>query len=460
MKELSIVIGISLYLISSVCSYSQAQESNTQFFLDRLPVNTLLNPAFQPAENEFIIGLPLVSGINFNSVSGFPYNTFKITEGGNNLLYNFNSLYNVLQEDNMSRLSIAVPLFFTALKRKDNYYSFSIAQKGTLSFRGSPGLVKFIAEGNAPYWGKNESLGEGSFYTLYFKELGLGISHKSGEKLFFGGRGKILFGKTMYNATGVNFSVSTNEQGKYLSLVPEGGYEVSAPIRVNYVDSLTLTTINTDLGVGDYFYSLHNMGFSADLGLTWLPAKNMKISLGITDAGFIGFKRKTFSFNFFRGIRYPEKNLYQSSDPDSETTWYKSPEKVISAFGDSVSHIIIPGKLNRRSVKAIPLRVFTGTELNLSPEFSVGFLARLFYLDRFSSVSIAPMLMASPIRNLEGAISYTLDNHAGNSIGFAIHYAPENFNLYFISDNIQGVLHPSGTKTINLCFGFLLKFSS
>ena len=46
--------------------HSKAQKSNTLYFLDNVPAASFLNPAFSP-ENDFVIGLPFISGLIFRT---------------------------------------------------------------------------------------------------------------------------------------------------------------------------------------------------------------------------------------------------------------------------------------------------------------------------------------------------------------------------------------------------------
>lgn len=444
------------------CFKPSAQESVTSFFLNDMPVNSLSDPAYQPESKGLSLGLPFFSGINLNYNSGFPLKyLLKKSSGiegiGSN--YDFGSFYNSLDTENKARISAAIPLLFVGLKSEKSYFSFSAVERGTITSRFSREIIGYLDKGNLPFWGKNEELGSGSLYTIYYRELGLGVSHRYNRKFTFGARIKLLMGKTFFNANQVNFSIETNMANNYLALFPEGSFTISAPLQINYVDSLNFTTIASNVSVGDYFLSIRNLGVSGDIGISYFAAERLRLKLGIVDFGYIGFKNKTYKFFFNRPVMYPQRYLYQSTDPSSKI-FYKPPEIALSAFGDSLSYIVIPQIPGRRIIEPVPFRIFTGIDYEINSDVSVGMVHQYLHLNGYSLNSFTALFIASMINNLELALSATLNDLSQKSIGIAVNYAPDKFNIYLSTDNISGVLNPAGTKNLTLHFGLLLKFKS
>lgn len=449
------IIVLSIFFALAFQFAGWTQESGALFFLPGVSQSSIINPAIQNKTDNLVIGLPVISGIQFDWDANITINSLSPDYFAS---YSFDSFFNDLEETGNGRFAGNISMFYASLKIQDWNFTVSLSDRANATTNFDRNIVKLIRDGTNNYYGTNENFGSGTFNFKYYRELAFGFSKRVGKKLDVGVRPKILFGKFYFDTHDLNFSVETNTENRELLLIPEGSFTLSAPFKYNYDPDKNFTNFSANVLPGDYFLNMRNLGLAVDLGIVFRPNKQYEFSASLLDIGFIGFKYNTFEVDFTDPLRYHENNLYQSVSP--EESYYIEPREALKAFGDSVSYIISPINTNLRTFTTIPLKVNISGKYNISRTLSAGVFNQFSYFGKQSVNQFSGFVHSAFKEKFELAGSLTFYNFSKVLVGFGTSYTSSFFQVHVSSNNFLGIIQPTTTKNLNLCFGINLLFAT
>jgi hypothetical protein len=276
----------------------KGQETSPLIFLPGVPQASFENPAIHNQTGKLTIGIPVLSGIYANWNSNVSYNSLF----SNGFDYNFNNLYNALDENGNIQSGAEVMLFFASVKHKKTTLSFSVLERGTSSGKINREIVKMANDGIMGMYGPSRTIGPSSFNFWHYREVGFGIATAYSPGIDIGIRPKLLFGKYYMNTGDFNLQIDTDSENEKLLVFPTGTYKMSGPL-------LYIKEFKANIFPGDYFFQLRNLGFAVDAGAVIRPNKDAEISFAITDAGFIGYGHNIFDMNMGRPLQYKKKTF-------------------------------------------------------------------------------------------------------------------------------------------------------
>lgn len=431
---------------------SSAQESASLYFLPGIPQSSMENPAIQTQTGKLVIGMPFLSGISGQWNSSVPLNALFSKD----FSYSFHRLYDTLDEQGRIQATAGATLFYASLWHNDFSYNFSVSERAFSDGIFDREIVRIIRDGTRDFLGSNENLENAAFYFTHYREMALGISKRLGKKVNVGIRPKILFGKLHFAGSDLNFSVETNSNPEQLLLHTQGNFTLAGPL-MHVRDSIqSLSTFFSDFSPGDYFFQPRNLGAAIDLGMVFKPDKFSEISISLVDAGFIGFRHKTYEAVFTRPITYSPEFTYQSYNPDEKD--YREPREAIIAFGDSVSYVIDVKEARLRAYSVLPFKINVAGKHVFSEKLTAGFY------NQFKASKITPLNLLSvfatatlhPKFAFYGSLA--LLNTQNIFPGFGASYTANWLQIYFTSNNISGIIQPLASKQLNLSFGINFLF--
>ena len=135
-KTILLIVGIIL----SVQILGFSQESNFLQFLPGVSQSSTLNPAIQNKTDKIVIGIPVISGMQFGWNSNFSLNSL-FSKG---FSYSFANFYDNLDKQGKARFAANLSMFYTSFKLNNWNLSFSLSEKiyGTTTFDRD--IVKII----------------------------------------------------------------------------------------------------------------------------------------------------------------------------------------------------------------------------------------------------------------------------------------------------------------------------
>ncbi len=446
--------GFVFFLVFSLLfRHAPAQESGSAFLLPGVSQASFFNPALQSNPGKLVVGIPLLSGIHGSGRLNVPLNAF-FTEGFH---YSFDRFYNALGDRGEGDVSATVSMFYARLKVNDYHFSLSLSERFFSTAGFDREIIKLIRDGVEPFYGASERFGSAGFHLQQYRELALGISTTSGEVLDFGIRPKILFGKLFFETRDLQFSVETDTENNLLLLQPEGSYTFSGPFHQT-VPGAGLAGFTRRVLPGDYFFQLRNLGLALDLGAVFRPSEPWEFSVSLLDAGFAGFKHNTFDVAFSGASVFNGENLYQSHSPGEDN--YLESLQALRAFADSASYIIDVFESRERKLVPLPFHLSASGKYHFSKRWSAGVHHSFTLFEQKTWNVLSAFVQAVPHKKVHLAGSLSVIDFSSLRPGGGISYTPGNFEFFFASDNILGILQPSASKHLNLHAGINFLFST
>ena len=430
------------------------QESGSLYYLPDVSQWSMENPAMQNQTGKLVIGMPFLAGTSWQWNSSVPLNSL-FSKG---FSYSFHRFYDELDEKGKIQTSAGTTLFFANFQHLDYTFSLAVSERGFSEGIFDREIVRIIRDGTQSFYGKNEYLGEASFFLTHYREIAPGISKRLGNDLDVGIRPKILFGKFFFSGENLNLTVETDENQEKLLMKPEGEFVLAGPL-IHVRDSLyKSSSFFSDFSPGDYFFQPKNTGVALDLGLVYRPNKFSEFSLSLLDAGLVGFRHKAYDASFNRPVMYAEETTYQSVSPGEEK--YLEPRQALIVFGDSVSYIIDVHQGGMRTYSILPFKVNFAGKYRYSEKLTAGFQNQFKYyqLNAVNLFSLFGAATLHPRFTFYGSLSVL--NTQGIFPGFGASYNTNWLQIYFTSNNILGIIQPMATKQLNLSFGVNFLFDT
>lgn len=465
---------------------AQAQEVSTLYFLENAPMRHLLNPAFQPVSDGYVNFSPLGYsdfwiGNNSLTVSDVIYLDPKgqtITalhpEYGNR-----KRLLNAFRNNSTLRTDATIDLLSFGFRHKEKgYVTIQILER--MEMRGTMPKDFFSYLLSSPQVSASSvtslnmrSLGLG---TQLYTEIGGGYSYQLNDVWTIGGKVKLLLGTLYAGATHSQLDITGSTS--QLNIDGRGNLLVAGPLNFSvlpqHIGYETLSTISLDKMLDNSgsitdiikrYVTPSGYGAALDFGFTATPLKQLQVSVGLNDLGFIYWNRAcnyTSSIDTtFTGVGTLEYSDYvyngqfmaDSIWPDVEARL----KNLASAYtlDNPVNHFcrMITTKLN----VGIDGRFFDN-------RLTVGLLSKTMLYNGHLSEEVTVGVAGKPFHWLNLAASYSLvDNGKYSNIGAGLSIMPyDGINMTLAMDYIPtsyaamdgSYILPYKTKGFNVALGF------
>jgi hypothetical protein len=443
----------------------KAQNSQTLYYLNRVPQSTFMNPAIQPTCN-FFLGLPVVSSIQM----GVGNNAFSLTDiikkhpTNDSLIlflhpdadYDKADFIAKLGDNNMFFEDFQTDLLSFGFRVKKMYFTFNLSEKLNVSFNYPKDLMVLALYGNEEFFNQTSDFSTMGVNMLAWREYGLGVSRQFGKDLTIGIRGKVLFGH-------VAATTDNRSMGLYFS---RDSIYMDANTSVNISGPVTATT-NTDgefdglegngpenadiTWITDWFLQHNNMGLGVDLGVYYQPIKKLALSLSIIDLGYIKWDTDITNLELkgnytFKGIDLGEQVINDTIDDPFDLLL------------DSLENSFTISNKSKSFTTGLGTKVYAGASWLVSKKFDLSFLYRGYYLNDHLNSAYTFSANARPVRWISTTISYSIMNGSYNNIGLGIVLGGAPLQLYFIADNASAALWGHQTTSVNFRAGLNIAF--
>ncbi|MDR2813575.1 MAG: DUF5723 family protein [Prevotellaceae bacterium] len=422
---------------------AHAQLNPTLYHIKDLPLNSQLNPAFQPRNGSVYVGVPgLTSFSSSLMLSG------KDLTIGNYIDGNYKG--SMTSADKFSSVigDFEYNLINFGFMVKDMYFSFDSKVKYNFDGRIPKDLQKLIWYGNgAPETlGKTLSLEGLGISASAYGEISLGMSKEIKENLFVGAKIKYLQGLANAQVGLGEGSDFTTEESAYkisVGLNPDiflAGLPVTTPQGSFPIDSLT----NAEFG--DYTFDAGNRGVAFDLGGSWdLPwVKGLNVSASVLDLGFISWKgSKVASATPEQKISFDGLSLSDGAD-------------FVAGLLDSVQQKTAVKSASVSERRWLSPTMYVGANYEVAKYLNVGGL----FGYRFSQYRNLPMFALSANTQgfmVNGSVSYSYYNHNSN-VGAGVVIGRKGVQWHIIADNLLAAASFKTAQNVNFRMGLNLLF--
>lgn len=440
-------ILLSLIFVFGITSTINAQQFQSEYFIDGATYSHHLNPAFMPERGYFSI---MIGNINteYQSNIGLSKLLFPIDDSSDDseLVFFLNDAIDAdkfldgLNKNNCFELNINPTLFSLGFYAFDGFNTIEYSIRSNTSLNIPYEAFEIAKKSMESITiGSNLSISNLKFESINYSEIALGHSHQINDKLQVGGKFKILFGSFYINC-GIN----------------QFDFEVSAP------NLLWKTDANMKLGISSTLenfeitsnnelitsikelisqpsFSGKNLGGAIDLGATYQLTHELLLSASVLDLGAISWNSteltintNTFSYNYIDNLNTP-------IDYNDENYIYE----IISEQSDKISDAYFDNIADEYKVNSITQNIiWLSPSINFGANYTipsynklkVGALSSTKFgkITSWTEVRIASTL--SPVEWFDVSLNYGISKF-GSSMGGMINIQPRGINFFIGSDN-------------------------
>jgi hypothetical protein len=470
-----------IFLMAMIIAEASAQNSQVLYYMN-LPQNHLINPALRPS-NSLYIGLPAISGINFNLNNNFVNfsDVFMKSQTSDSVIsflhpdYNVDDFLDKIKDKNSMETEATVQLLGVGFSAgRDLYIFLDINERiaGNVVFPGD--LFKLALKGNEGFIGSEIDFSSFRGDLKYYREIGLGFSRNFTNKLRIGVKAKMLFGIAGVSIDNRSLGITVNDNYSH-TLDADMTVNISAPLTVNMPadHSLDSTDIvfddnrfKTSGGISDFLLGKKNIGLGLDIGATYDISDKIVISAAITDLGYIKWKKDVTNLN--------DKGQFTFSgfDLTDVINGTKTFDELSTEMLDSLKNSFIVSDSNVPFTTYLPFGVTLGGSYNLTEHISFGLLSYSRFIGKQIRESLTLSSNINLGNSLSTSLSYTIANHRYDNIGVGLAFRAGIFQFYMLADRIpimwnsikiddkSSIPLPTSWNTINLRLGMNLVFGN
>ncbi|MDI3526810.1 MAG: hypothetical protein PWR03_993 [Tenuifilum sp.] len=439
-KRLSILFLFIFFLAGS----AYTQQSNSLFFMHRIPQSNFINPAVQ-IDCPFYVGLPLLSSLhlNFNS-TGFSYNDIA---GGASV--NFSSLVSQMHSwDYLSGEFHYTPVSFGFMYDNERYFSFSWTERVESKMLVSKNLMSLFADGNTQYVGGGLSTANPGLNGFYYREFSFGYSQQLQNEMLVGLHAKVLFGLAgvFTRRNPVNIEVDALTYNIDASWNPQ--IDAAYPLSVTTDAAGNVTGVTAgQFSPLPFFLNFNNLGLAFDLGFV-KPGDPITWSGSVLDLGFIWWLKNTNRFENDGHF------VYRGATPAD----LANPDDYVAMLADSINNQIQFSHAPSSFVTFLNPKAYFGATYNLSQNLLAGAHLRAEWYPGRPVVGLTLSAIALANKGSSLALTYSVMNGSLRNVGAAFNLGGKRFQFYMLSDNILAAFYPEKARNANLRFGFNLFF--
>jgi hypothetical protein len=449
-----------LLLFISVFSFSQNKEILYNF--TTIPQTLLTNPGAD-ISYKFYIGIPLLSGINFNvgSNSLSAYDVYGNT--GVPLEQKLKSIALKMTTNDRISLNEQIDILNAGFKigseNSKSYVSFGVYQEFDFLTYLPKDLIN-SAVGNTAIGQINltDINARAEMLTVFH----LGLHKKINKKLVVGFRAKA------YSSI-FNFNSTHNSGGASVALNGGSGFSYTSYQPSLIVNTSGITKYRTgstnDVAedIKNKLFLGENSGLGFDAGITYYPEKNKQFTASIIDVGYV-------------------KHTKEVQNYVVNSTTFLTNYATTQAFLDDVDKVINPTSLSAKNTTAYttwrPMKVYSSYQYSFDedrldvecdclnfdqePIYKNALGVQLFAMTTPKSPTVA--LTGYYKRRLTHALqmkaTYTLDTYSYSNIGLGLSSTYRKVNFYILADNLLAYTDLAKAQSLSFQFGLNIIFAN
>lgn len=404
---------------TAFCSTTYAQTEFSMNMMEHVFQSTYVNPTAKP-DHKVSIGLPGLSSIYLSAASTPARFSEIYTRVGNENRYDLMKIAGLLNKESLLHFGTSVDLFHIRVKCRNTFLSFNIRTVaenyvGLPSSMGDILTLSNVSKIDADkYKTKTWDLNGLDANSTAYNEYAFGLSTFQ-KKFVYSIRLKYLQGLANVSLETENSTVAFNDD---LELEAKG--------------KITMTTsspaADTSLKVpGDYkaenaIFNFRNMGFGADLGISYLYNSKLTFSFAANNLGFINWRTNPISFESTASTSFKGFDVVNPLiNGEKVNTDLDNQFKLKKSTKDSYTSYLVP-------------TFYFTTKYNFTPRFSVSgtVQAQKFNVVRIG-LSAGAQLKLSRVFSLTGNVIY---QYAALNFGAGFVFKPGPVQLYIAIDHL------------------------
>jgi Family of unknown function (DUF5723) len=410
-----VTLSLSLWVVPILLF---GQTEGTLYFMNSLPQVVEANPAILP-RYKTAIGLPGISSFGGTYANnGFTADEF-ITKVDGVSTINLTEWTKGLAEKNYVNVSAFADVFRVGLRVSPKWYVMASSTVKHYSSAMIPkGLAALLVDGTASMIGSYSNTSPQAEMISYL-QTSLGAAYSLNDRLTIGGRLKYING----------LANVTTEQS---TMIVEVDNNYSIRLTGNaLVRTSGISTTNTGGGYqwGDNL--ANNIGWGADLGVTYKFMDKLTLSASINDLGFVTWRNNTRQY-----AMDPAKAQYVFSGFDVNQLLDDNSGYLQQQLDTVKAKFEMTESPTGSYTTSLPSRYYLAGRYEIVRNLSVG---ALFFGESFRD-RFATGMTASVNKDfgkwLSTSLTYTVSNRSYNNIGMGLSFNFSPVQLYVLGDNL------------------------
>jgi len=433
-----------------------AQQVNTLYFLENVPVRHTFNPALQPLSG-FYLSLPVIGNTQLNvGNNSFVANSLMLTKP---------DLLKSIKPTTVLNANADINLLGFGFRTRSSYWNFTVTSKTSLKL-GLPkdmfrlGINGNVIDGNLE--NNRFDLSSLSLNANSYLEAALGYSRQLNEKWTYGFKLKYLHGLAVANMRFDKFL--------YTAGIDQWKFNIDGTANYAYpdIENFEITSLLKPLGVGG----------AADVGVVFRPNEKLVFGAAVTDLGMIKWNKSQQNYNV--KLPYTLNGIANLTFDElvgginTNTIFDNLLIGLKDSLNDTTTQKVFSSSLSPR----INLSAEYGFLKNV---FSVGLLSSTMIYNKLLFFSLTPSFNIHPVNWMNFSLSYSLLNGRGANVGaglglrlgivntfVTVDYIPLNYaplaTPLAISVPVVGPLTvsrvPAKTDRLNFAVGFNIVFGN
>jgi hypothetical protein len=422
-----------------------AQPHLTLHRLEMLSQRNGLNPALF-FDGTASIGLPLISNTYaLISHSAFSYADLVRQTPDDSLRMDTEHMLSHLQPNNRLSIAAGTDLWHIGFKIKNNFFAFNITEKLHLHFEYNRQLMQFLVKGNAAFIGETIPL-QARLWFEHRRDYAFTYATKINRRLTAGIRIKRLYGMENISMREVRVAVYTDPATLAITAQPD------IQINTSGIESHRFD----DLNISQYLFDRNNWGWAVDVGFHYQLNDRWSMDISALDIGSIRWQSLVDNY---QSSHHPEAFTYHGIDLNQFFNDTATADQVFQRLLDTLTKGMTLQHTHHTYQTALPVQNYTSITYRINERHTSSLLFHLICYPDNWQMNSSMQYRWNPLRWLELMTSFSLINKNQIHIGLGLCMSPGSYQIYLMSDSMQGIFFPhrarhiSGRAGINFIFG-------
>ncbi len=430
-----IIINATMLLCLLQLIQSRAQPHLTLHQLEMLSQRNALNPALF-FNGTASIGLPLISNTYaLISHSAFSYADLIRQTPDDSLRMDTEHMLSRLQPNNRLSVAAGTDLWHVALRIKNNFFAFNITEKLHLHFEYNRQLMQFLVKGNAAFIGETIPL-QARLWFEHRRDYAFTYATKINRRLTAGIRIKRLYGMENISMNKARISVYTDPTTLAITAQPD------IQINTSGIESHTFD----DLNITHYLFDRNNWGWAVDLGFHYQLNDRWSMDISALDIGSIRWQSLVDNY---QSRTHPEAFTYSGIDLDQFFKNTNGADRLFQHLLDTLTGSMSFEHTHHSYQTALPVQNYTTINYRINDRHTSSLLFHLISYPDNWQMNAALQYRWNPLRWLDLMTSFSLINNTQFHIGLGVCMSLGNYQIYMMSDSMQGIFFPHSTRHLS-----------
>lgn len=435
MRKSATILFFALLLFGD----AKAQPGMMLHRFEALPQRNAVNPAMH-FDGNLSFGLPLMSNSYLSmSNSAFKYSDLIRRSQDDSLYIDTENMLSKLKENNSLNITAGTDLFHAGLKIKSSYFGFVMTEKVHFHFNYSKGLMEFLTKGNGAYIGKTVSVNT-HLYMEHRRDYALTYALELSRKLTLGIKAKRIYGMENISVESAGASFYTDPKTLAITATPD------IMINTSGIESNTFG----DFVMSQYLFDRSNWGWAYDFGFVLKTDDHWSISSSIIDIGKI--KWQTLVDNY-KSNKSNESFTYTGVDLNQFWNDTAGAGAVFQSMMDTLTSGLDIKHTHRTYTTRLPLQNYTGANYKINEKHETSLLLHFIRYPEQLQVNVSLQHQWQPLKWLDIVSGISMINKSILNFGMGMCISLEDYQFYFMSDNLPGAIFPHNSRNVSIRAG-------